>query len=1057
MLVILFVQALDNCTIYNTFNPRVIIKNAHSYSDAYLAYTIRFVLVNPDKLYLKYISTYIPAEQTTIEVTFYGYISEICTQEQNNIKWFNQVAIITDIEHYNKLKIEQQYIVFIHQQFSTCGFSYNNQLYRFDISLSVNNQELTILDYSAYRGLMLELSSCTTRKYTDLKAENGIMIANEKDIYFPIYNPILRQYGADYGDYLYPMIYVQEETQDLYGGSFYPLPSNSLKQGDKIHSQLSIIFGDQYQNVPKTVQILVGQPFNGEQIKFENITIYNQCVRFYANSPRDIEYPLNSGIIFNIRTKQHVKIDKQGNMYTYYFGPLICVREFTYMPIMFNTFEDPSLKNTCTNLSNIQNDFSSSVKNGSWKYLSNDEIQNKQAILYTEQLILHLLEMCVTSYFSDGYLNCLTLILMMVSLSLIGSNLIISYTKDLFVEKNKFSKKHLVQILICIFVFSILITVQQLIKHYQVLFGFVFFLTLIYIVLHGYYVYQRIQSQEDITQNDLNNQIKFQYVLLFIFQYVIKVIMSILDILLTITDILQIFEYLKIQFYQNRIANIKWILYPANLILNAAESIAYGAYPIILLIISLINQEIMKQDWFKATIQKPSDPLDNKSFLVQILFQLFGYFQGFTYNVFFAYTDGQMINLNITNKQLNNNIQVIIKLYLAGTIYSISKYKLLLEYYQQLNKAVIKMFISLVQVITNMALFLMGIFKTMWYLITLNVKQQLVNSLKVLLLSLAGMVYYLIMLIIDPLVTILLPTSLMLQEFTGSCSFLLQIFGICDHQDVFAKQTELLLNSDKYSVFYRFLASIEVMCVVIFFSILFTYEYKTTVSPIDQWHCFIFSGIFFVTSFITKNIFGQFMAKQHAALLGASIPQPDIQPNIDQNSDSETLINDIPQYTAEKPIQHTSSLKSPQSFQSALISLQSQLSASQSTYHLSLLKIRGDYLHEDDNFQDFLFGFIFSGYGIIPGCGPLLSTIAKYMNSTGFAQNGEWNFSFSTIFDLLQFILLTVGIFWGLKVDVDGGRNHMFWFGAFFVIYQYQMLNGNMENVFGRGIFKRKK
>ncbi|CAL6052738.1 Hypothetical_protein [Hexamita inflata] len=185
MLVIIFVQALDNCTIYNTFNPRVIIKNAHSYSDAYLAYTIRFVLVNPDKLYLKYISTYIPAEQTTIEVTFYGYISEICTQEQNNIKWFNQVAIITDIDNYNKLKVEQQYIVFIHEKFSTCGFSYNNQLYRFDISLSVNNQELTILDYSAYRGLNLELSSCTTRKYTDLKSENGIMVANEKDVYFP--------------------------------------------------------------------------------------------------------------------------------------------------------------------------------------------------------------------------------------------------------------------------------------------------------------------------------------------------------------------------------------------------------------------------------------------------------------------------------------------------------------------------------------------------------------------------------------------------------------------------------------------------------------------------------------------------------------------------------------------------------------------------------------------------------------------------------------------------------------------------------------------------------
>ncbi|CAL6095038.1 Conserved_hypothetical protein [Hexamita inflata] len=68
---------------------------------------------------------------------------------------------------------------------------------------------------------------------------------------------------------------------------------------------------------------------------------------------------------------------------------------------------------------------------------------------------------------------------------------------------------------------------------------------------------------------------------------------------------------------------------PANKILEAAQTLGKGVYPFIFLVVSLINQELMKGEWFKKLIRKPDHALDMANFLLKKMLKLFGYFQGF--------------------------------------------------------------------------------------------------------------------------------------------------------------------------------------------------------------------------------------------------------------------------------------------------------------------------------------------------------------------------------------------------------------------------------------------
>ncbi|CAL6095080.1 Hypothetical_protein [Hexamita inflata] len=112
---------------------------------------------------------------------------------------------------------------------------------------------------------------------------------------------------------------------------------------------------------------------------------------------------------------------------------------------------------------------------------------------------------------------------------------------------------------------------------------------------------------------------------------------------------------------------------------------------------------------------------------------------------------------------------------------------------------------------------------------------------------------------LDPVITILTPTTLMLQDFMFPCPFLLQIFGIVDHQDVLSKQTSILLARDFPSIVRRVFIS-----VAIFFSLLFTHDQNATINPAEQWHCFIFAGAMLLTSIVSTNQIGQVISKQQA-------------------------------------------------------------------------------------------------------------------------------------------------------------------------------------------------
>ncbi|CAL6089276.1 Hypothetical_protein [Hexamita inflata] len=251
----------------------------------------------------------------------------------------------------------------------------------------------------------------------------------------------------------------------------------------------------------------------------------------------------------------------------------------------------------------------------------------------------------------------------------------------------------------------------------------------------------------------------------------------------------------------------------------------------------------------------------------------------------------------------------------------------------------------------------------------------------------------------------------MFQDFSGLCPFILQVFGICDHQDEFAKQTSIMLATDVQSISKRFFTAIEALGVSLFFGLLFTKNQDVSINPISQWHSIIFCLTIFLTPFVTKNVLGIQLSKLF----------------VKYDSQLETNTKNLEAQDIDAKSQYQ--IKN-YSTQNNIIILQCQLTQSSFEYHKSLLNVRGDYQHELDYYQEFLSGFIFNGYGIIPGFGIILATIAKYMNSIGLATNGEkislktckqcGIVSIKIIFELFLVMFLIGGITLALCSDEEG-------------------------------------
>ncbi|CAL6097574.1 Conserved_hypothetical protein [Hexamita inflata] len=682
------------------------------------------------------------------------------------------------------------------------------------------------------------------------------------------------------------------------------------------------------------------------------------------------------------------------------------------MSVFFLTEEDPALKSACDQLPYIQANFTQHVQDGTWEYLdsidkSPTNADNKKAIAYTQSMINKLQTTCQKAYFLPEYLQNLANTIAIVAILFFAILISIIFIKMVLTKRNKVNKhfskvsdkkeknRLLIEILVAIVVVALLVIIIAALKQHTVQLLLILVIFVVSLITFAYYHYARTPEEESedpdavkASQDKARNHIST-----IVFQFIISVLVDTLEVLLTITDILQMLQYMKFQYYQNRITNIGWLMNPANKILEAAQTLGKGVYPFIFLVVSLINQELMKGEWFKKLIRKPDHALDMANFLLKKMLKLFGYFQGFTYNVFFAFTD-KSLNVKVFKSQnVNSNLEVIIKLFLAGTLYSISKYNLLLEYYEQINKAVIKIFIALAQIQANVFTIIAAPMRLNWNLVT-GKWQEFSDSFKILLLAFASIVYYLIMLPLDPIITILTPTTLMLQDFMFPCPFLLQILGIVDHQDVLAKQTSILLARDFPSIIRRVFISIQAGAVAIFFSLLFTQDQNATINPAEQWHCFIFAGAMLFTSLVSTNRIGLAIAKQQAK------------------------------------------------YANKVLQLQFALSEGQSGMHQSLLLIHGNYEHESPMYEDFLRGFIFAGYGNIPGCGPLLSCIAKFMGATCLASNGEWVFQFEIVLNLIQFVFIVLTVYWALKIDEETN-----YFLGWFAVYMLLQLNQNWKDV----------
>ncbi|CAL6081839.1 Hypothetical_protein [Hexamita inflata] len=307
------------------------------------------------------------------------------------------------------------------------------------------------------------------------------------------------------------------------------------------------------------------------------------------------------------------------------------------------------------------------------------------------------------------------------------------------------------------------------------------------------------------------------------------------------------------------------------------------------------------------------------------------------------------------------------------------------------------------------------------------------------------------MLVLDPIVNVLFPTSLMFQELTGNCPFLLQVFGIVEHQDEFAKYASHLLATDTQSILNRLLASVQVGASTLFFSMLLTKNQNVSINPIYQWFSIFFGCVLFITPFVCKNMGGQLLSRQQMKLINQQNTQ---ELNMQQSNNDNQQHQDVREYQQYKIKQF--------SMQNQIISLQNQLVEAQCQYCKSLLSLRGDYKHPFDYYEDYLSGFIFTGYGVIPGFGIVLSTLAKYMNATGLASDGQsimiqtrvekLKTLFQIFLDLMQLLLIVLGILFALRTN--NKALYLSFIILYIVIFYIQMLNEQLVDVFEKNIYQ---
>ncbi|CAL5975586.1 Conserved_hypothetical protein [Hexamita inflata] len=950
-------QVLSSCLVYNTINYVIRIQQPQREAAAYIAYEIKYR--DQPVAQRKYIATYLPFTQQETEVVEYGDIEYICLTPLNNIMNINQVAIVDQFDQTFLNVINQPYVLFVNASRYKCELDNGQDLY---FSKKATNAPLVIYDLDPdFKIRTIDDTKCVLYSEINVSEDKGVVPIQMNTIIVPIL--------------LEHKMYDQE-----FMGAVACIGTTMSTCAQKI---LPYQYTTPNENIYISRSILIGTDFTLPAVQIEkfdssdtSLTITTgQCTRFVAASFRTMEVPPGSGIKYRFSEKSI-----NGRVASFK-GPYICVSKIWYCPLMFVNQEDPSLKTSCEQLTVLKDEID-------WTNIQSDVGNTVYDYLLT-QTVSQVRTYCELTYISKDYTNMLCLFVLIMSIMYFIASCFLVEVRQLIVTR-KCPK--CIQIVKTMLFYSTAIAFQIIsfftFKNsvFYMLFGVIpFVMGLVYsgIKLYGVNREQNdYEAEKENSEKKMNGCAIMTQILL---QYVIFIPFILISVFLNIADVLQMLQYFKMQYYQYRYDKLEVILYVSTLINSWTEKLNSGVFPYVLFAINLINQEIIRSDWFKALITKSDDVVNWRHFGIRLILTIFQYYQNFTYLI--IYQSISSLSDVITNQTACIGVQLII----SGTLYSLIKFRMIFQYYLYINKTLVKLFMNFIQIFSNLLVclcslplmivsFLTGKFRLVW------------QYIKMFVFSLMLFVYHILLLVIDPAVCLLIPIVLLIQEFTFPMNFFIQVIGIIPSEETYAKQVNELFEIRPGHLYNKLFKAAQACISGIFLGLLLSVNGNFEMSFYFITIICCGAAYFFIGFFLT-NPFGRAIGKRIAA-----IDAPRFQLTRRDIGDSEEAM---------------------------------------STMADSMKDINADYEHEVEFFQKILVSFVLGGYGYIPGIGPILATFCEYLSDPGLTRSGTFEFSVAYVFKVLTFIFIILSIVTGLKTDSAGYIVFIILFGILVAIDQY--------------------
>ncbi|CAL6112119.1 Conserved_hypothetical protein [Hexamita inflata] len=925
---------IPNCIVYDTINYVIRIQQPQREAAAYLAYEIKYR--DQPVVQRKYIATYLPFTQQETEVVEYGDIEYICLTPLNNIVNINQVAIVDQFDQTFLNVINQPYVLFVNASRYKCELDNGQDLY---FSQNTINSALTIYNLDPNLKIRtIDDTKCVIYVEFNVSAGLGIVPILQHTRILPVHLQHIIYDVEFMGSVACIGTSMESCVQEI-------LPYNCMTQNLSIFVSRSILIGTDF-SLPH-VQI---EKLDSSDTSLTIAT--GQCTRFVAASFRTMEVPPGSGIMYRFSEKS------MNGRVASFKGPYICIDKFWYCPLMFVSAEDPSLKYACQSINQ--------TNSIDWSVIEPDVEPDLYNILIA-QTIQTISKYCKDTYVSPDYTNTLCLfVIIMAAVYFISECFILEIS---IIKQQKKCCKMFTQILKSIFFYIIL-------EGFQVLAFFTYKKSVLYILIsfipfaisliyYGIKMYgkKEITEPEQVIEKKLVS--KCSIISQILIQYIIFIPFVLFGLFLNIADVLQMLQYFKIQYYQYRYDKLEVILYVSTLINEQTVKLNKGVVPYVLFAINMVNQEIIRSDWFKALITKSDDVVNWRHFGIRLILTIFQYYQNFTYLIIY-----QSIS-NLSDYIRAPLVCLIVQLIISGTLYSLIKFRMMFQYYLYINKTLIKIFMNFIQIFSNLIVCILSFPLIFWSILTCKCRF-VWAYMKMFVLSLMLFIYHVLLIVIDPVVCALIPIVLLIQEFTFPMNFFIQVIGIIPSEETYAKQVNELFEIRPGHLYNKLFKAAQACISGIFLGLLLSVNGNFEMSFYFITIICCGAAYFFIGFFLT-NPFGRAIGKRIAA-----IDAPRFQLTRRDIGDSEEAM---------------------------------------STMADSMKDINADYEHEVEFFQKILVSFVLGGYGYIPGIGPILATFCEYLSDPGLTRSGTFEFSVAYIFKILAFVSIILTILLGLKTD----------------------------------------